>query len=189
MLEIVGDYEWDQYRIGTGNDRNGGAAAAVARVQLVDLPGTSYALTFRVNSPNHSIDNEQTVISAALAGWQDLSKIGLPRTGLYFHVQEETYTGPGEAGAKRTDMTYDITLAKTWTRPNLPVIGNFTTFVEAYGVTNLDGDNQGGTSITITPGFRTTLGHGHILMAGADIPVTRPQPYGVVYRLTYIINF
>jgi hypothetical protein len=71
----------------------------------------------------------------------------------------------------------------------MPVVGNFTTFVEGYGTTNLDGDEKSLTTITVTPGFRTTLFHNNVLMAGADIPVTYPHPYGVLYRLTYIINF
>jgi hypothetical protein len=187
MLEVVSSYEWDDFRI--GNDMSGAGGAVVGRVQLVDVPGSSYALTVRASLPDTGVGVHQTDVSFALAGWQDLTKLGLSRTGLYFHVQEETYAGPGAAGAKRNDFTYAISLAKTWTRPDMPIIGNFTTFVEGYGVTNLDGASKGGTTVTVTPGIRTTLGDGNVIMAGADIPVSNPHPYGVVYRLTYIINF
>ena len=69
------------------------------------------------------------------------------------------------------------------------MLGNFTTFVEGYGVTSLDGSAKGATAITVTPGIRTTLGHGNVLMAGVDIPVSNPRPESAIYRLTYIINF
>jgi hypothetical protein len=187
MLEVVSNYEWDSYRI--GDDRSGAGGAVLARLQLVDVPGSSYALSLRATSPDTTIGVHETTLSAALAGWNDLTKLGLSRVGLYYHVQEENYAGPGEDGAKRNDFTYDVSLAKTWTSPNLAILGNFTTFVEGYGVTNLDGADKGATTITLTPGFRTTLGHGNILMAGVDIPLTNPHPYGVTYRLTYIINF
>ena len=71
----------------------------------------------------------------------------------------------------------------------MPVVGNFTTFFEGYGTTNLDGDPRGETTITLTPGFRTTLFHNNVVMGGVDIPVSNPHPYGFIYRLTYIINF
>jgi len=187
MLEVVSSYEWDDYRM--GSNMSGAGGAVVGRVQLVDVPGSSYALTVRASMPDTGVGVHQTDVSFALAGWQDLTKIGLYRTGLYFHVQEETYAGPGEAGAKRNDITYDVTLAKTWTKPDMPVFGNFTTFVEGYGVTTLDGASEGETTITVTPGIRTTLWHNNVIMAGADIPVSNPHPYGVIYRLTYIINF
>ena len=187
MLEAVSSYEWDDYRV--GNDMSGAGGAIVARFQLVDIPGSSYALTARASVPDTGIGQEQTTVSFALAGWQDLTRLGLARTGLYFHAQEETYAGPGDAGEKRNDITYAISLAKTWTRPDMPILGNFTTFVEGYGTTNLDGDEKGVTTVTVTPGIRTTLGHGNVLMAGVDIPVSNPHPYGVMYRLTYIINF
>lgn len=187
MIEAVGNYEWDDYRV--GRDRNGGDGAFLGRLQLVDVPGASYAFSLRVTPPNDGIGGEQTNASFALAGWHDLTPLGLPRVGLYFHVQEETYIGPGVKGAKRNDMTYDISLAKTWVKPGVPVVGNFTTFVEGYGTTNLDGDKWGSTMVTITPGFRTTLWHNNVLMGGVDIPVTGPRPFDAIFRLTYIINF
>ena len=50
MLEVVGNYEWDDYRV--GNDRNGAGGALVTRFQLVDIPGSSYAVTVRGSLPN-----------------------------------------------------------------------------------------------------------------------------------------
>ena len=108
--------------------------------------------------------------------------------GLYGHVQEETIAGPIATGGRRNDLTYDITLAKTWTSPNA-FLGNASTFVEAYGVTDLDGNHSGHMVITLTPGLRATLAKRHILMVGVDFPLTEPNPFERIYRFTYIYCF
>ena len=43
------------------------------------------------------------------------------------------------SGETRNDLTYAVSLAKTWNDPDMPVFGNFTTFVELYNTTDLDG--------------------------------------------------
>jgi hypothetical protein len=110
------------------------------------------------------------------------------RTGLYWHVQEETLAGPVKAGARRNDLTYAVSLAKTWTSTD-SLFGNTTTFVEAYGKTDLDGKDSGHTGITLTPGIRATFAHRHIVMAGVEFPVTAPRSFGQIYRFAYICNF
>jgi hypothetical protein len=187
MIEVVGNYEWMNAR--EGNDSSGGAAALLTRLQLVDVPGTSYALNFRVSSPNDGIDVKQTIFSPSLAGWNDLTRFGLKKVGIYYDLQEETYAGPAKAGSKHNDLVYAASLAKTWTEPTTPVFGNFTTFVEFYGTTNLDGDESGNTAVDVTPGIRFTLGHGNVIMAGVDFPISSPHNFDTTYRLTYIINF
>lgn len=186
MIEVVSNYEWMNSRVGASKSGTGGAL--VARVQLVDVPGSSYAFNFRVSAPDEGIDQKQTTFSFAIAGWHDLASIGLNRVGLYYHIQEETYAGPAKAGSKHNDLTYAVSLAKTWNGPNV-LFGNFTTFVEAYGTTNLDGTKSGHTDINATPGIRLNLGHGHALMAGLDLPVSNPHAFTETYRVTYIYNF
>ena len=188
MVEVVSNYEWESLRSGANNN-NGASGAILTRLQLVDVPGSSYALNLRVTSPNDGIDMKQTTISPAIAGWQDLTCFGLKRFGLYYDVQEDSYVGPGEKGGKHTDIAYDVSLAKTWTDPDVRFFGNFTTFVELYATTNLDGADRGATALNVTPGIRFTLGHGNVLMAGVDLPVSQPHDFDTTYRLTYIINF
>ena len=189
MLALVDSYEWIEPRPGH-KELNGMSEAFVGRLQLVDTEHSSYAFTFRAQAPDDGIKNKQTTLSYALAGWNDLTPLGLPRVGLYYHVQEESYLGPpAEAGAKRNDLTYAVTLAKTWTAPDAPVVRNFTTFVECFSTTDLDGTTNGRTTTGLTPGIRFTLGKGHVIMAGVDIPVTTPRPYTALYRLTYIYNY
>ncbi|MEO6742145.1 MAG: hypothetical protein ABIP20_18015 [Chthoniobacteraceae bacterium] len=186
MLAIIGNERWFDSR--TGADREGAALAAFARIQLVDAPSSSLAATLRVGLPSHDLGEKETVVSLALAGWQDLAPLGLRRTGLYWHVQEETLAGPTARGSRRNDFTFAVSLAKTWTRAD-DFFGNATTFVETYGRTDLDGADRGRTLVTLTPGVRATFAHRHIVMAGVEFPVTDPRPFDRIVRLTYIVNF
>jgi len=187
MLEAVASYEWIEPRAGK-KEMEGMSEAFVGRVQLIDTATSSYAFNFRAQAPDDGIGNHQTTLSCGIAGWNDLTPLGLKRMGIYYHVQEETYLGTGENGAKRNDVTYAVSLAKTWTAPDAAV-RNFTTFVETYAATDLDGSTSGHTAVAITPGIRFTLGKGNVFMAGVDIPLTTPDPYSAQYRFTYIFNF
>jgi hypothetical protein len=186
MLALIGNYRWLDSR--QGEDEDGGAVAAFARFQLLENKHSSLALTFRAGFPNRELHEQDTTLGFALAGWQDLAPLGLGRTGVYYHVQEETLAGPTKPGARRNSLTYDISLAHTWTKPDA-FLGNATTFVEGYGRTDLDGEEPGHTLITITPGVRATFFHKHILMAGVEFPVTPERPYDRIVRITYICNF
>ena len=194
MLEVVSNYEWKDAVPG-GTSSNGASGALVGRVQLVDVPGSSYALNFKVTSPNEGLvpsgkgNNKQTTVFPALAGWQDLTCFGLSRVGLYYSIGEETYVGPANPGQKHNDLMYDVSVAKTWTEPNTPCFGNFTTFVEFYNTTNLDGSDSGNNAANVTPGFRVTLWPKNVLMGGVDLPLSSPHDFCAAYRLTYIRNF
>jgi len=186
MLALIGNYEWIDAR--TGEDESGWTYGGLARFQLVDTRRASYALNFRAMAPNDGLGEKKTTLSFALAGWHDLTPLGLDRMGLYWHVQEITYLGPRAPGAKANDLTYALSLAKTWTGPDA-ALGNFTTFVETYARTDLDGQNAGRTTVTLTPGVRCTLAHRHTLIAGIDLPVSTPRPYEQLFRLSYVFSF
>jgi hypothetical protein len=194
MVEVVANYEWKDAVPG-GTSSSGSSGALVGRVQLVDIPGSSWAFNFRVTSPNEGIvpsgvqNNKDTVFFPALAGWQDLTCYGLSRVGLYFSIGPETYVGPTNDGQKHNDVMYDVSVAKTWTEPNTPCFGNFTTFVEFYNTTNLDGSEFGNNAANVTPGFRVTLWPKNVLMGGIDLPLSNPHDFSAAYRLTYIRNF
>jgi len=194
MLEVVSNYVWKNAQPG-GTSSDGASGALVGRVQLVDVPGSSLAFNLKVTSPNEGVvpsgtaNNKETTFFPALAGWQDLTCYGLKRVGLYYSIGPETYVGPSNAGQKHNDLVYDVSVAKTWTEPNVPCFGNFTTFVELYNTTNLDGTDNGDNAANVTPGFRVTLFPKNILMGGIDLPVSSPNDFRATYRLTYIINF
>ncbi len=191
MLEVVTNYEWKQALTGPSSSGSGGAM--VGRFQLVDMPGSSYAFNIRVSSPNAGIDVKQTEFTSSIAGWQDLTGLGLKRVGLYYSLQEDTYAGPGAAGAKRNDLLYDVSLAKTWTEHDKPLLGNFTTFVELYSTTNLDGPYRerglGYSVVNVTPALHVNLTRNNVLMGGVDFPVSSPHDFTKTFRLTYIYDF
>ncbi len=186
MLAVVENYRWLDSRI--GEDRESAATAMFARFQLRETATSSLAANLRVGLPNRDIGDKDMLVSLSLAGWQDLAPLGLKRTGLYYHVQEETLAGRAKPGARRNDLTYDVTLARTWSSPE-SFFGNATTFLELYGITDLNGDLRGRSVLSVTPGVRATLAHRHIVMAGVEFPLTDPKTFDHTVRLTYIYNF
>jgi hypothetical protein len=186
MLAVIGNYGWVDSR--WSSDASGATGGAFVRLHLVETAASSLATTLKVVAPNHDLGEKDTTVSFSIAGWHDLAQLGLKRTGFYCHVQEETLAGPTKPGARRNDFTYDVSLAKTWTSPD-SLFGNTTTFIEAYGKTDLDGKDSGHTVITLTPGVRATFAHRHIVMAGVEFPITNPRPFEQIVRLTYICNF
>jgi len=186
MPGVFVNHQWLEGR--HGPDEDGTAGGLFARLQLVENRASSLALNFKVALPDRDLGEHLTTWSYALAGWQDLAPLGLGRTGLYYHAQHEIFAGPQVSGGTRNDLTYDLSLAKTWSSPHAP-LENFTTFVEAFGRTLLDGTHQGRTTTALTPGFRFTLAGRHILMCGVDLPVTSPRSNNQVFRFTWIANF
>jgi len=147
MLSVTSNYQWINSRV--NNDVNASSTALGARFQLIDIPGSSYALNLKVTSPAKAVSNDLSTIAYGLAGWEDLTPYGLKRVGLYFSVQGDNYVGPHIPGAKDVDVACDVTLAKTWTAPT-GTLQNFTTFAELYGTTDLDGATSGKTVVTAT---------------------------------------
>lgn len=125
MVGAFGSFDWMDGR--TRPDREGVGYGALARLQLIDLKDASYAFNLRAAAPNEGIGERQTVTSFALAGWHDLTPLGMYRVGLYWHVQGATWIGPAPVGGRRNDLTF----AKTWRAPTLR-LESFTTFVEAF---------------------------------------------------------
>jgi hypothetical protein len=186
MVSVTSNYQWINSR--ANNDMDESNWALGTRLQLVDIPGSSYAFNVKVTSPAKSLGNDQTTVNYNLAGWEDLTPYGLSRVGLYFSVGADNFVGPHPIGTKSSDTSYDVSLAKTWTEPTA-ALGNFTTFAELFGTTDLSGATSGKTVVTLTPGIRTGIGHNQVIMLGVDLPVSHPRQYNFGPRLTYIINF
>jgi hypothetical protein len=196
MLEITGAYQWIDPRSGVIQE-NGGTPGLVGRVQLIDTESSSYSFNLKVVAPNDPLGTDQSTISYGLAGFEDLAYwFDFRRVGLYYSFFFDTLAGPEAAGAKRTDVAYDITLAKTIADPDTPILGNLTLFVENYAQNDTDGAHVGRTLVTITPGVRFNLGKTDLKMGkdnsiliGMDIPVSTYHPWDNLFRLTYIKNF
>ncbi len=188
MIEAITNYQWNNARAGTDEDGAGGGG--LVRLQLIDTSTSSYAAQVKVATPNKGIGQTQTSVSYALAGFNDLqSLLNLNQVGLYYSFQYESLSGPHKPGTREDDISYDLSLAKTWTDPNTPIFGNFTTFAEAFATTNLNGDKEGQTVFTITPGLRFWFARENSLILGVDLPVNDPHPFGNIVRATYILNF
>jgi hypothetical protein len=196
MLEVTGAYQWTDPRTGVRED--GGNPGLVGRVQLIDTESSSYSFNFKLAAPNQELGVTQSEFTYGLAGFEDLAYwFQLDRVGLYYSFVIDSYSGPVAAASKLNDMGYDITLAKTVTSPDTPLLGNTTFFVENYAQTDLDGKHAGRTYVTVTPGVRLNLGKcdrlnlgkDNWIMFGTDIPVSEYRPWADIYRFTYIKNF
>lgn len=186
MMALFSNGEERKTRIGPDEDGLGGGM--FARFQLYDLEHNSLALTVKAVLPDRDLGERQTTLSYTLSGWHDLADLGLKKMGLYYHLQHEIIAGPHSEGAKMNDLTFALSLAKTWTDP-APVIGNFTTFLEGYAKSDIDGPHPGKTVVSLTPGMRVNLWKTRILMMGVDLPLTGPKPYDGIFRLTFIAAF
>ncbi len=192
QIEVFGNNQWNSPnpQIRGAEGVSGPAMGGLVRFQLVDTMTSSYAFQARVATANQALGQTQDLTTYSLAGWNDLQALlGLDRTGLYYSVQYDRWLGSHGIGALESDVGYDVSVAKTWTRPDAPVFGRFTTFLEAYATTNLDGAYQDRTIATLTPGVRFWFLPKHSLTLGIDLPVTHPTPFGDVVRATYIYNF
>ncbi len=189
MVEVIGNYQWNVPPSGYPT-ANGAGMAGVLRFQLVDTRTASYAFQYRVSAPNKGIGQTTTSMQYVLAGWQDVTAWipALTQFGLYYSFQYENLLGPHKATATLNDISYVLSFAKSWTPMKTPVLGNFTTFLEFAGVTNLDG-SASGTTISITPGIRFWFLPKNSVTFGIDFPLTTNPSYSVVYRLNYILNF
>ncbi len=189
MVSVVTNYQWNEGF--KGAPANGGGGGAVLRLQLVDTAAWSWAVQARVSPADRGVGQTQTSYTYALAGWTDLHALipVLTRTGLYWSAQFENLQGSHAPGLRENDVSYDVSLAKTWTEATTPVLANLTTFVEAFGTTDLDGAGEGKTVATLTPGVRFWFVPENSLMFGVDVPVSHGAPLAAVYRATYILNF
>jgi hypothetical protein len=197
MAEVLGNYQWVDAR-GKSTDTDGGDPQFIGRVQLIDTVTSSYSFNFRVLAPDRGIGEKETTFSYGFAGFEDLAAyVDVDRVGLYFSVLFDSFAGPGATGARRNDVAYDISIAKTLTDRDFPIFGSFTVYVENYAQTDLDGDNSGHTIFTVTPGVRFNLGKvagvklglDNWILAGVDIPLAGPHPWDATYRFSYIKNF
>jgi len=189
MLEIIGNYQWNDRTNGT--EVSGSGAAFLARFQLIETADASYSFQARVSAPNKGIGGTQTSLQFGLAGWQDVHSWvpALGKFGLYYSFQYENLLGNPAATATKNDISYDVSFAETWTTPTTKFFGNFTTFLEFFGQTFLDGANSGKTNVTVTPGFRFWFIPENSISFGVDFPVSSKPAVHEVYRATYILNF
>ncbi|HET8725359.1 MAG TPA: hypothetical protein VFM53_14270 [Anaeromyxobacteraceae bacterium] len=189
QLEISGFYAWATMPGQTGP--NGASMSASVRFALVDTPAMAYAFQVEVEAPNRALGASQTAFAYSIAGWQDVSRWipALGPVGLYYSLKWENLTGPHEPGSSTNELAWDVSLARTWTGSSTPVVGTFTTFLEAYMAMPLGGQEGGKVTFTLTPGVRFWVWGDHSLMAGVDLPVSHDPPFSATWRATYFLGF
>ncbi len=186
MIGLLGNYRWEDEL--SRPDENGAALTVFGRVQLLDLPESSYAFNVEVATPNKGVDNTKTQVGFGVAGFEDLDLLlGLDRVGLYADLNLQHSSGRG-AGDGENQLSYVLSMAKTWTEDLLGA-GRFTIFGELGGTTQLNQGSDGRTVITGTPGLRLDPAPAHALIAGVDFPITHPHGFGELFRISYVYSF
>jgi hypothetical protein len=186
-LQLRNDYEWLNRR--RNNDESGDSFSPDAQFELIDTPSVKYAFHFRVITPDDSIGNKLTTLAPALAGWYDLSNLGLDRTSFYYSAQDKEFVGPANSGTRRNAFVGTVSLAKAWTRANPSGFGHFMTFVDVVDSYAIDGDVTDRNLVVVRPGLRINLWGNSVLMGAIDFPVVTTTNEDAVYRLAYIFNF
>ncbi len=167
------------------------------RLQLIDTADRAYNFQARVITPSTRIEAAQTELAFTFAGFEDLTKtVGLERVGLYHHIEYAALIGPRGPDEDRRPtglLRYDVSVAKTLVDPTVPLIGDFTVFLEAFGQTDLDGARSGRTAISFTPGIRfNPTGREEKawwIQAGVEFPVTGPRPFNERVLLSLTRDF
>lgn len=167
------------------------------RLQLIDTAVRAYNFQFHVVTPNSNIDAAQTELAFTLAGFEDLTKtLGLERVGVYHHIEYVALLGPRglEEDLRPSSLfRYDVSVAKTLVNPTVPLVGDFTVFLEAFGQTTLNGSRSGLTDFSFTPGIRfNPTGREEKawwIQAGVEFPVTGPRPFRERFLLSIVRDF
>jgi hypothetical protein len=76
-------------------------------------------------------------------------------------------------GRGNNTLISQLAIGQTLTDHDVPLFGDFTYYLSAVVNTPLTGAGQ--TSMTLTPGMRTHLGHNWFFQAGLPIPVTKER--------------
>ncbi len=170
------------------------------RLQLIDEADRAYNFQIHVVTPDNSLRASQTELSFALAGFEDLTEtFGLRRVGLYYDVEYVSLIGPRLAGPGPDDrgptglLRYDVSAAKTFVGPTVPLVADFTVFVEAFAETGLDGSRSGSTLVSLTPGLRfNPTGREEKawwVQAGVEFPLSGPRPFNERVHLAIVHDF
>src|SRR5262249_45088995 len=93
-----------------------------------------------------------------------------------------------EPKSLHTRVSYALAVTKTFTE-EVPCFSNFTTFVETFAATNLDGENPGRTNFSILPGVRWEPCKHWWIGSGVDFPLSGPRIAHAQYFLTLIREF
>jgi hypothetical protein len=199
-IDVGPYYTWRSTR-GPAAAERGFESDNGVRLQLIDTADTAINFQLRVLTPSAQLEDPQTTLGFVLAGFHDLTGMGLYRVGLYGHFEYDALCGPRQQAAEFNtpaferasgSITYAVALAKTFVEPDVKLFGDFTVFVEAFGATDLNGTYSGQTFFSFTPGVRTNLTgneKGWWLQTGVEIPVAGPRGFNYGVRVAIFHDF
>ncbi len=105
-----------------------------------------------------------TVLTPAVGFWNNFAGGWVVRGGLGLAIP---MNGSGD------DLISSLAIGQTLTGHDVPLFGDFTYYLSAVVNTPLANGDQ--TSVTLTPGMRTHLGHDWYFLAGLPVPVTKDR--------------
>jgi hypothetical protein len=144
------------------------------RVLLHETQDFSLTAELAVTTPTGTqpLAGTTTILTPAVAFWNNLSGGWVIRGGLGVAMPTD---GSGDT------LISQLAIGQTVTGHGVPLFGDFTYYVSAVASTPLSGGGE--TSVTLTPGMRTHLGHDWYFLAGLPTPLTsqRVADLGMIF--------
>jgi hypothetical protein len=144
------------------------------RVLLHETQDFSVTAELAVTTPTGTppLAGTTTILTPAIAFWNNFSDGWVIRGGLGVAMPTD---GSGDT------LISQLAIGQTVTGHDVPLFGDFTYYVSAVVDTPLSNGSQ--TSVTLTPGVRTYLGHDWFFVAGLPTPLTsqRVEDFGMIF--------
>lgn len=171
-----------------------------ARFALVDTKWCAYTFEPRITTRSSLLGDDRAILDLSLAGFHDLTKCGLYRTGLYTTLEYVDRHGRGPVVdpavaepelATSKELVYGLTLAKTFDPDRGEKSLELTLFAEALADHQIDGTRKNQTDVTITPGIRLAPWRDgrNWLEFGVELPVTDNRSLDRRYLVTFLKDF
>jgi hypothetical protein len=143
-----------------------GDVSFTPRVLLHETQDFSLTADFTVVTPTGDSPLQgKTAFVPGVAFWNNFTGHWVVRGGASVDI-------PIEGGGKDTLIT-QIAVGQTLTAHDVPLFGDFTYYLSVVVSTPLSDSDQ--TSVALTPGIRTHLGHDWYFLAGLPTPVTKER--------------
>jgi hypothetical protein len=107
----------------------------------------------------------KTSLVPTIAFWRNIADGWVVRGGLGVNVPLD--------GSETDALISQLAIGQTLTPHDFPLLGDFTYYVSTVVDTPVSGGGQ--TSVALTPGIRTHLGHDWYFLAGLPIPLTKAR--------------
>lgn len=142
------------------------------RYMLKETENLSLSLNLNVQTPTgeKTVGADRTILFPFVAFWTDVGHGWSVRGGVGFQA-------PVDDKPDHSDgvIVVNACLGQTLTKHDAAPFGDFTYFVCTNFLENVGSTDH--TSVTLTPGFRTHLGHNWFLLGGIQVSVTSPKAF------------